>query len=125
MKNLPMKNRLFLLLVICLTTITVTYPVMAAAPTSDCPERFAKISIHTQASLCQIFDANKSSSSQSMSYFVPVAPQQLIAFYLTEHPQFSIHSEVNQRTLLTVLDGKTRVAIAQDNGGSQVDILAL
>ena len=125
MKNLPMKNRFFLLLAICLTTIITNYPVMAAAPTSNCPERFAQISVHTQANLCQIFDANKSSPSQSISYFVPLPPEQLIAFYLTEHPQFSIHSEVNQRTLLTVLDGKTRVAIAQDNDGSQVDILAL
>ena len=125
MKNLNMKNLFSQLYVACFASLVFNLPAVATEPQSDCPNTFLKVSVHSQATLCQIFGANKSSSSQSLSYFAPVTPQQLITFYQAAHPQLSFHSQLNQRTLLTMHDEKTRVAISQDTQGTQVDILVL
>lgn len=92
---------------------------------AKCPTSFADVSVHDAAKLCQIFDASDKSPSQSLSYFVAESPEQLIAYYQSAHPQLEVRSQFNQRTLLTMRDDMTRVAISQDPNGSQIDILIL
>lgn len=93
--------------------------------TQNCPAEMSGIAIHENARMCQNFAPTDNSSSQSMSYFVALPSEQIVAYYQSQHGDLSVHSVFNQRTLLTMNNTNVRVAIADDNGGSQVDILVL
>lgn len=90
-----------------------------------CPEALSGIAVHENARLCQNFAPSQNSASQSISYFVALPSDEMIAYYQAQHGDLSVHSVFNQRTLLTMNNTQVRVAISADNGGSQVDILVL
>ena len=120
-----MKNVISKTWQLILATVLISSQVAAEPQQATCPQEFLQVSVHNEATMCQIFDASEHALSQSMSYFVALSPAQLISYYQSQHPQLSVHSSVNQRVLLTMQNNKTRVAISQDQQGAQVDILIL
>ena len=96
-----------------------------AAFSGECPASLQGVVVHEEAKLCQQFSPSEQSNSHSLSYFAPVPPEMMLAYYQQQHSELSLHSTFNDRTLLTMQNDAIRVVVSHDQNGSQVDILVL
>ena len=99
----------------------------AAAPSSltqpetvSCPSAFHAVTITDDATQCQQFETQVPAA---MVYHTKQQPSDVVAFYRANMSTLTVHAPVNQRTLLTSDNNRTRIVISPDNTGAQVDIL--
>lgn len=105
--------------------ISVFSLVSFTAASEQCPVSLQGVAVHEQAKLCHQFSPTEHSKSQSLSYFVPLTPTEMLAYYQQQHNQLTLHSTFNQRAVLTMQDDAIRVIVSEDANGSQIDILVL
>lgn len=92
----------------------------SSATTQSCPSNFHTVSMPSNASFCQRFDATYPAT---MVFYSNDSQQNLVAHYRDAYPGLEVRSTVQGRTLLTADNNTVRVIISPDNGGSQVDMM--
>jgi hypothetical protein len=88
--------------------------------TVSCPSAFHAVTITDDATQCQQFETQVPAA---MIYHTKQQPRDVVAFYRANMSTLTVHAPVNQRTLLTSDNNRTRIVISPDNTGAQVDIL--
>jgi hypothetical protein len=88
--------------------------------TVSCPSAFHAVTITDDATQCQQFETQVPAA---MVYYTKQQPNDVVAFYRANMSTLTVHAPVNQRTLLTSDNNRTRIVISPDNTGAQVDIL--
>ena len=91
--------------------------------TQSCPDRFGALNIHSDARLCQVFEASSRSAFRSINYFVALSPNEVVAYYQKTHPSLRLHSHFNRYRMLTMANTTTRIVISDDAQGTQVNML--